>query len=133
MSPAITEEVRRLNDAGRSTVMRSRAALRLLEAFLGVLAAVTAVALLDAQSPQIYRQAGAPVDARVADLLARMTLEEKVAQLLGASFRMRRAASIRPTRKRSSETGLARCRARAKSPGRPAVLPTGRPASTRCS
>jgi beta-glucosidase len=37
----------------------------------------------------IYRQATAPVDARVADLLARMTLEEKVAQLQGIWNRKR--------------------------------------------
>ncbi len=36
-----------------------------------------------AQSPPAYREASLPVDARVADLLGRMTLEEKVAQLLG--------------------------------------------------
>ena len=39
------------------------------------------LALARASSP-LYRDPDAPVDARVADLLARMTLEEKVAQLL---------------------------------------------------
>src|SRR5689334_19308875 len=49
-----------------------------------VAAVIGAIALLDAQgSTPLYRQANAPVDARVADLLARMTLEEKVAQLQG--------------------------------------------------
>ena len=52
---------------------------------LGVLSGMlaAAAALIEAQSPPLYRQAAAPMDARVADLLARMTLEEKVAQLLG--------------------------------------------------
>ena len=54
----------------------------------GMLAAA-AGALLEAQSPPLYRQAAAPVDARVADLLGRMTLEEKVAQLLGVWNRKR--------------------------------------------
>jgi beta-glucosidase len=44
---------------------------------------VVMLAMLEAQGPiPLYRQATAPVDARVRDLLARMTLEEKVAQLL---------------------------------------------------
>jgi beta-glucosidase-like glycosyl hydrolase len=38
---------------------------------------------MDAQPPPIYRDAARPVDDRVADLLGRMTLEEKVAQLEG--------------------------------------------------
>jgi beta-glucosidase len=54
----------------------------------GMLAAA-AVALVEAQGPPLYRQASAPVDARVADLLARMTVEEKVAQLLGVWNRKR--------------------------------------------
>ena len=57
--------------------------------WLGVLSGMLAAALLEAQSPPLYRQAAAPVDARVADLLARMTLEEKVAQLLGVWNRKR--------------------------------------------
>jgi len=51
--------------------------------------AAAAVTLLDAQGLPLYRQAAAPVDARVADLLSRMTLEEKVAQLLGIWNRKR--------------------------------------------
>ena len=44
---------------------------------------VVTVTMLEAQGPSpVYRQANAPVDARVADLLSRMTLEEKVAQLV---------------------------------------------------
>ena len=60
--------------------------------FAGVLCALmaAAVVLLDAQtSVPIYRRADAPVDARVADLLSRMTLEEKVAQLQGIWNRKR--------------------------------------------
>ena len=46
--------------------------------------------MLEAQGPTpLYRQANAPIDARVSDLLARMTLEEKVAQLLGIWNRKR--------------------------------------------
>ena len=58
---------------------------------LGVLSGMlaAAAALIEAQSPPLYRQAAAPMDARVADLLARMTLEEKVAQLLGVWNRKR--------------------------------------------
>jgi len=37
-----------------------------------------------AQSALPYRDAKLPVDQRVADLLSRMTLEEKIAQLEGA-------------------------------------------------
>ena len=49
-----------------------------------------AVAMLDAQNaPPLYRQRDAAVDARVADLLSRMTLEEKVAQLQGLWNRKR--------------------------------------------
>jgi beta-glucosidase len=48
------------------------------------------VSLLHAQSdPPLYRQRNAPIDARVADLLARMTIEEKVAQLQGVWNRKR--------------------------------------------
>ena len=54
-----------------------------------VAVAAAAVTLLDAQGLPLYRQAAAPVDARVADLLSRMTLEEKVAQLLGIWNRKR--------------------------------------------
>src|SRR5262245_48539470 len=45
---------------------------------VGALVAVSA-----AQPPLPYKDPGQPVDARVADLLGRMTLEEKVAQLQG--------------------------------------------------
>jgi beta-glucosidase len=49
-----------------------------------------AVVWLDAQgSTPLYRQANASVDARVSDLLSRMTLEEKVAQLQGVWNRKR--------------------------------------------
>jgi beta-glucosidase len=49
-----------------------------------------AVTWLDAQgATPLYRQATASVDARVADLLSRMTLEEKVAQLQGIWNRKR--------------------------------------------
>jgi len=57
---------------------------------LGVLSGMlAAAALIEAQGPPLYRQAAAPVDARVADLLGRMTIEEKVAQLLGVWNRKR--------------------------------------------
>ena len=65
--------------------MRRRALLLgVLSGLLGV-----ATALIEAQSPPLHRQAAAPVDARVADLLGRMTIEEKVAQLLGIWNRKR--------------------------------------------
>src|SRR6188474_3953223 len=55
-----------------------------------------AVALLQAQTTQlVYRQRDAPVEARVADLLARMTLEEKVAQLQGVWNRKREIQNAR--------------------------------------
>jgi beta-glucosidase len=69
--------------------MRRRAAPHALRILLALPAAVTAVVLLEAQSPPVYRQAAAPADARVADLLARMTLEEKAAQLVGIWNRKR--------------------------------------------
>ena len=37
-----------------------------------------------AQTPPVYLDAKAPVEQRVSDLLSRMTLDEKVAQMLGA-------------------------------------------------
>ena len=54
-------------------------------AVLAVTAATVGLTpLLPAQEAvPIYRQASAPLEARVTDLLARMTLDEKVAQLLG--------------------------------------------------
>jgi beta-glucosidase len=51
---------------------------------------VAPVLLLRAQGPPpAYRDAGAPVEARVADLLARMTIDEKVAQVVGIWNRKR--------------------------------------------
>jgi len=44
---------------------------------------LVSAAALGAQSQAPYRDASRPVDARVADLISRMTLEEKVAQLQG--------------------------------------------------
>src|SRR6187401_1219422 len=43
--------------------------------------ALSAIAAPQAQTVPLYKQAGAPIDARVSDLLARMTLEEKFWQL----------------------------------------------------
>ena len=55
-----------------------------------------AAALLGAQNGQpVYRQRDAPVEARVADLLAWMTLEEKVAQLQGVWSRKREIQNAR--------------------------------------
>src|SRR5688572_20899800 len=55
-----------------------------------VVALAGTVALVDAQSATpIYRQPNAAVESRVADLLTRMTLEEKVAQLQGVWNRKR--------------------------------------------
>jgi beta-glucosidase len=55
---------------------------------VGLLVAA-AGALLAAQTGPTYRDAGASIDARVNDLLARMTVEEKVAQLQGIWNRKR--------------------------------------------
>ncbi len=56
---------------------------------LGLLAAGTTVAAMpgvtkaaEATQPPLYKNAQAPVDERVKDLLSRMTLEEKVGQML---------------------------------------------------
>ena len=88
----------------------------------------------------IYRQAGAPLEARVSDLLARMTLDEKVAQLLGIWNRKREnqdrggAVRSRRTRKRCSGSASGRCRGRARSRGRsPGSRGRDRRASTPCS
>lgn len=51
--------------------------------------AVAAGSWLVAQAAPTYRDAGASIDARVSDLLARMTIEEKVAQLQGIWTRKR--------------------------------------------
>ncbi|MEC4589812.1 glycoside hydrolase family 3 N-terminal domain-containing protein [Nitrospirillum amazonense] len=48
----------------------------------GVAAVAISAAAHAADKPAIYKDAGAPVAARVDDLLARMTLDEKVAQLI---------------------------------------------------
>jgi beta-glucosidase len=50
---------------------------------LSVLSLVLMTAPLVAQTPPPYRDATVPIEARLADLLQRMTLEEKVAQLQG--------------------------------------------------
>ena len=55
-----------------------------------VAALACTVALVDAQNtPPVYRQPNAPIESRVADLLSRMTLAEKVAQLQGVWNRKR--------------------------------------------
>ena len=65
---------------GLATSWRARAR----GAFALVAAVIGALVLVDAQgSTPLYRQGNAPVDARVADLLMRMTVEEKIAQLQG--------------------------------------------------
>ena len=64
--------------------MGRRAALRLLAGASA--AAVAPPALLAAAAVRaVYRDARAPIDLRVADLLSRMTLDEKVAQLVTLS------------------------------------------------
>jgi beta-glucosidase len=62
----------------------STAALLLCTAAIGTTAAypVSAFAKETAADRPLYKDANAPVDARVEDLLARMTLEEKVAQVM---------------------------------------------------
>lgn len=52
----------------------------LVKALVGILAILVASAA-QAQTAPLYRDAGAPIDARVQDLLGRMTLEEKFWQL----------------------------------------------------
>ena len=57
---------------------------------------LVAIAFLHAQNAQpLYRQPTASVDARVADLLGRMTLEEKVAQLQGVWNQKRQIQNAR--------------------------------------
>src|SRR5262245_31326215 len=59
-------------------------------AYASAASTVAAIAVLGAQDAMpVYRQSTAPVEARVTDLLARMTTEEKVAQLLGIWTRKR--------------------------------------------
>ena len=48
---------------------------------IGLCAVLSAVVVLQGQTVPVYKQAGAPIDARVSDLLSRMTLEEKFWQL----------------------------------------------------
>lgn len=65
--------------------MNRRAALRLLGGTSASALAVTAApAAFAAITPALYKDARAPIPARVADLLARMTLPEKIAQLRAA-------------------------------------------------
>ncbi|MEM8931668.1 MAG: hypothetical protein AAGE94_10850 [Acidobacteriota bacterium] len=62
--------------------MRStRLTLAVLVTAALALALLVGPAVADDSSP-LYRDASQPVDARVADLIDRMTLEEKVAQLV---------------------------------------------------
>ncbi|MET0274659.1 MAG: glycoside hydrolase family 3 N-terminal domain-containing protein, partial [Phenylobacterium sp.] len=56
---------------------------RQMGASLAVLAAATAAPAALAQGRPLYKDPRAPIDARVDDLMGRMTLEEKVAQMLG--------------------------------------------------
>jgi beta-glucosidase len=70
--------------------MSTVAVSRMRQALWSVALIAAAVVWLDAQgSTPLYRQANASVDARVSDLLSRMTLEEKVAQLQGVWNRKR--------------------------------------------
>ncbi len=55
---------------------------RALAALAGLCLLLALPAATSAQQTPLYRDASAPVERRVADLLGRMTLEEKVAQLL---------------------------------------------------
>ena len=63
----------------RSTKQQSWPRFALLLGLLGA----TFCSAAEAQEAPLYRDAHAPVEQRVADLLSRMTLEEKVAQLEG--------------------------------------------------
>ena len=42
-----------------------------------------ALAAADAAGVPLYKQSGAPIEQRVADLISKMTVEEKVYQMLG--------------------------------------------------
>src|SRR5262245_24765245 len=70
----------------RSMVLKSSQRELLLA---GVCLVVAAGSWLVAQGTPAYRDATAPIDARVSDLLSRMTIEEKVAQLQGIWNRKR--------------------------------------------
>jgi len=54
-------------------------------ALLSAVPALLLVALVPAQNPPLYKDPSAPFDKRVDDLIARMTLEEKVSQLMNDS------------------------------------------------
>src|SRR4051794_19500551 len=70
---------RRSNDERNTTMEAARSHLRLTILFLSLF---TGVALtVSANELPEYRNAKLPVEKRVADLLARMTVEEKVGQL----------------------------------------------------
>jgi beta-glucosidase len=62
--------------------MKFRAAILLGTAALPVIYGLPAEALAKSEPGPIYKNASASVDARVEDLLSRMTLEEKVAQII---------------------------------------------------
>ena len=64
--------------------------------------------LVDPHAEALYRDASAPVPERVADLLHRMTVEEKLAQLGSAwSFTLLEGGRFAPARARSSLPTLA--------------------------
>ena len=60
-------------------------ALRLAWWVVGCFLAVVANAQAQAQEPLAFRDASRPLDVRVADLVARLTLEEKVGQMMNAA------------------------------------------------
>ena len=67
---------------GRRGALKSMAALSIYPA---AAAALPAIAALPGERPP-YKDPALPVEARVKDLLARMTLEEKVAQMIALWF-----------------------------------------------
>ena len=70
--------------------------MRVVRLAMLLTAAAGAVSFLNAQNAQpLYRQQTASVDARVADLLGRMTIEEKAAQLQGVWNRKREIQNAR--------------------------------------
>ena len=56
----------------------------------GLVATAVVLSLCSAQSRPTYKDPGAPVERRVADLISRMTLEEKVSQLMNDSAAIER-------------------------------------------